>query len=322
MPYTLPSSLPLDRLIKVWEPAEEALARLDQALAGSALKGAWLARADFEEAAASLWIEGELVPFEDLVLDDASTNARTPTHQLSHARAVLLNRRSLARQGPRSALTLPGILALQERRERLEGPSPEAEALLDQDPNWNTESQIAVWLSFLPALQAYPALLAAAIALHAWEGMEPFQRHNATVGRLLAPVLLWHRAKIDGQVLCLSAGLKRLRWLRRPGRPLEVWIDEFCQAVALAAQQGLKAHQQLQLSEALMARRLEGRRRSSRLPDVARLVLDHPMVSAPMVAAKLKISQQAAGALLEELVGAGALRELTGRSRFRAFGLA
>jgi hypothetical protein len=123
----------MDRLIKVWEPAEEALARLDQALAGSALKGAWLARADFEEAAASLWIEGELVPFEDLVLDDASTNARTPTHQLSHARAVLLNRRSLARQGPRAALTLPGILALQERRERLEGPSPEAEALLDQE---------------------------------------------------------------------------------------------------------------------------------------------------------------------------------------------
>jgi hypothetical protein len=41
-----------------------------------------------------------------------------------------------------------------------------------------------------------------------------------------------------------------------------------------------------------------------------------------MVAEKLKISQQAAGTLLEEFVGAGAVRELTGRSRFRAFGLA
>jgi hypothetical protein len=322
MAYALPSRLPLDRIIKVWEPAEEALARLDQALAGSALKGAWLARADFEEAAAALWLEGELVPLEDLVLDDASTNARTPTHQLYQARAVLLSRRSLARQEPKKALTLQGILALQERRERLDGPSPEAEALLDQDPNWNTEGRIHDWLALLPALEAFPALPAAAVAWHAWEAIEPFQRHNATLGRLLAPVLLWQRGKIDGQILCLGAGLKRLRWLPRQGRPLQAWIEEFCQAVALAAQQGLKAHQQLQLAEALMTRRLEGRRRSSRLPDVARLVLDHPLVSAPMVAEKLKISQQAAGSLLEEFVGAGALRELTGRSRFRAFGLA
>src|SRR5690606_38667552 len=105
MGYALPSSLSLDRILTVWEPAEEALARLDQALTGSALKAAWLARADFEEAAAALWLEGELVPLEDLVLDDASTNARTPTHQLFQARAVLLNRRSLARQGPKKALT-------------------------------------------------------------------------------------------------------------------------------------------------------------------------------------------------------------------------
>lgn len=322
MAYALPSSLPLDRIIKVWEPAEEALARLDQALAGSALKAPWLARADFEEAAASLWLEGELVPLEDLVLDDASTNARTPTHELFQARAVLLNRRSLARQGPKKALTLEGVLALQERRERLEGPSPEAEALLDQDPHWNTEGRLHDWLALLPALEAFPALPAAAVALHAWDVLEPFQVRNAALGRLLLPLLLWQRGKIEGQVLCLSVGLKRLRWLHRAGRPLEAWIEETCQAVALATGQGLKAHQQLLLAESLMARRLEGRRRSSRLPDVARLVLDHPLVSAPMVAEKLKISQQAAGTLLDEFVGAGAVRELTGRSRFRAFGLA
>lgn len=320
MPYKIPDKLPWDRIAAAWEAAEERFARLDQVVADSDLRDAWMARAHFEEAAAALWLEGKLVPLEDLVLYDAKTAIRLPTQELFQARSVLLSRRSLARQGPDESLSLPGILALKERRERLTeaalGP-----VILDHDPDWDTESHVAEWLDLLVELDRFPALPAAAIALHAWDAVEPFQQGNATIGRLLASVLLWRRGKAHGLVLCPSVGLKGLRWLDRRGLPLSPWIDEFCQAVVLAADHGLERHRRLKLAQQMMGRQSAGRRRSSRLPALAQLVLDYPLVSAPMAAKQLGMTQEGASGLLDQLVKAGIVRELTGRSRFRAFGL-
>jgi hypothetical protein len=58
--------------------AEDTLARLDERLAKSPIRDGWIARTHFLDAAAALWLEGELVHLEDLVLHDAGMDVRTP----------------------------------------------------------------------------------------------------------------------------------------------------------------------------------------------------------------------------------------------------
>jgi predicted transcriptional regulator len=66
-----------------------------------------------------------------------------------------------------------------------------------------------------------------------------------------------------------------------------------------------------------MQHRVSGRRTSSKLPQLIDLVLSKPMVSAAIIAAELGITPQ--GAL--KIAGELNLRELTGRGRFRAWGV-
>lgn len=66
----------------------------------------------FADACASLWIDGELVHLEDLVLRDASADIRTPTHELTIAHDVLSARRRIAAQPAGWALGRKGLGSL------------------------------------------------------------------------------------------------------------------------------------------------------------------------------------------------------------------
>lgn len=57
-------------------------------------------RAHLADTCASLWIDGELIHFEDLVLHDATKDIRTPTHELTIARDVLKTCRRVATDPP------------------------------------------------------------------------------------------------------------------------------------------------------------------------------------------------------------------------------
>lgn len=95
MPYDL-AKLPIQSLMRPLSDAGIALARLDERIARSPVGEGFLERAHFADACASLWIDGELVHLEDLVLHDAGHDIRTPTHELTIARDVLRTRRRLA----------------------------------------------------------------------------------------------------------------------------------------------------------------------------------------------------------------------------------
>jgi len=84
-----------------------------------------------------------------------------------------------------------------------------------------------------------------------------------------------------------------------------------------AGELGMKEHDRLFLARTLFERKLEGRRTSSKLPELVELVLAKPLVSAGMVAKTLDMTPQAARRIVLEL----GLREMTGRGRFRAWGL-
>ncbi|MHC2303511.1 hypothetical protein ACVJBD_007778 [Rhizobium mongolense] len=111
------------------EPAFRAgveLARLDERIARSPVGQGWLERSQFTDACASLWIDGELVHLEDLVLHDATKDIRTPTHELTIARDVLRTRRRIAGQSPDWALCADGIRSLRKISEIGSGGGDEA----------------------------------------------------------------------------------------------------------------------------------------------------------------------------------------------------
>ncbi|AHK47328.1 putative 41.8 kDa protein (plasmid) [Ensifer adhaerens OV14] len=76
----------------------------------------------------------------------------------------------------------------------------------------------------------------------------------------------------------------------------------------------MKEHDRLALAQEMMERRLEGRRTSTKLPELVELVRAKPLVPAGTVAKTLDVTRQAARRVVLEL----GLREMTGRGRFRA----
>lgn len=82
-------------LLKPVSEAGTALVRIDERIARSDVGSGWIGRSNIAEACASLWIDGEFVILEDLVLHDASHDIRTPTHELTIARDVLRSRRRI-----------------------------------------------------------------------------------------------------------------------------------------------------------------------------------------------------------------------------------
>ena len=68
----------------------------------------------FADSCASLWIDGELVHLEDLVLHDADADIRAPTHELTIARDVLRCRRRIAAQPPGWSLSPEGLRVLRQ----------------------------------------------------------------------------------------------------------------------------------------------------------------------------------------------------------------
>ncbi|MBB4388259.1 hypothetical protein GGE61_004601 [Rhizobium leguminosarum] len=96
------------------------MVRLDERIARSPVGQGWIERSHYTDACASLWIDGELVHLEDLVLHDATRDIRTPTHELTIARDVLRTRRRVAGQSPDWALSADGIRSL---RQAWPGPS-------------------------------------------------------------------------------------------------------------------------------------------------------------------------------------------------------
>jgi hypothetical protein len=113
--YQIPDPLPWAAIAGPLAAAEDALARLDERLAKSPVREGWISRTHYTDAAACLWLDGELVHIEDLVLHDAGMDIRAPTHELTRAHAVLRTRRRVADAKPGWALSPAGLDSLRGR---------------------------------------------------------------------------------------------------------------------------------------------------------------------------------------------------------------
>lgn len=359
MTYLL-TDFDLERLVSPLATATASLARLDERIARSAIREGWTQRMHFRDAIACQWLDGELVHLEDLVLHDARMDIRAPTHELIRTHDMLRTRRQMAGQEASWALSAAGLAQLRgrapdrvqafaalERKSMDSGDALEAEmnaldAVLARaqqtldavtktqaapatrevehsliyDADWDEDERLRQWLGVVEASAHLPPVLRTALALEAWHAIGVLQ-HTRWLGPLLAASLLRETGLTAAHLVALHIGLQAVPREERQAKSRNARLCATLNALTAASQAGLKEHDRLLLAKGHLERRVAGRRSSSRLPDLIKLVLSHPVVSSGMIEAHLGVSAQGAVNLVTEL----GLREVTGRQRFRAWGL-
>lgn len=349
--------------------AGEALARFDERVSRSPIRDGFLQRQNFQDAVSSLWIDGELVHVEDLVLHDARMDIRAPTNEIVNAHRILRARRLMESHAPQWPFGDEGINLLRGKSSQPQPLLPNVDTDNDEteqpdreDKN-NTDDALAEELAEMdalllrssamvsdalsyrsPALRSseipedrgaveeseddrlqqwrklvdqcvdYPGPLRAAILLDAWRSLEVLDR-SPWLGRQLAAASL--RAGGLATLPALNTGLRTIQRERRHSPHQEERLIAILDGMHGASQLGMREHDRLLNGKSRMERRLAGRRSNSRLPDLIELVLANPVVSTAMIVKALGTTPQGAVVLANQLE----LREMTGRGRFRAWGI-
>lgn len=188
-----------------------------------------------------------------------------------------------------------------------------------RDPAYDAAGRFERWLTVLEEGRGLPAALAAALALDAWLWLEPSERAGE-LGFAFAATVLRERGLGSAHLPAPGLGLRRGKFRWSPHLAFSVRVAGLLGAFGEAAAFGQADLDRLTLARTVMLRRCEGRRGNSKLAELVDLFVSSPLVTVQLAAVRLQVTPQAVEAMLKEL-GGSLPRELTGRKRYRAWGI-
>ncbi|MEO9735433.1 RHE_PE00001 family protein [Roseibium sp.] len=364
---------PLDRTSRALTRADERLARTGDLADGVR------SRAQLFDTCASMALDGDLVHLEDLVLHDAGTDRRAPTHELTRAARLLALRRRIDRQPPETVLSRNAIVTLigrqadsleegtargsragegrggepaisthaqddadreenllaeidavlQRSRQLAEGtiPAPQSStdrnALVRAAPDPETpdrRDRLDAWLAILNEARTLtlPPVLTAVTLLDAWQLLQPLDSWPE-LGRLLSATFLKSQVTTS-HLPPLSVALRKSPFRWRGKNPFQTRISGLLTGFETAARDTMDQLDRLSIAKEQLDRHCRSCRSHSRLPDFARMFLSRPLVTIPMARQELGVTAAAVDHMIRQL-GPALPRELTGRGRYRAWGI-
>jgi hypothetical protein len=213
------------------------------------------------------------------------------------------------------------IDALLDRTDKVlagETPLPKSRPHLVYDPDVDEAENEDVWLDVVKRVSHWPAVAAAAVAWDAWLDLNLYTR-QPWLGLTMAASILRARG-VTNHLLPLAAGFKKSKFRPQGREGILEKLQGFCQVLEEAVEIANKDLERLILARELMNRVADKCRSNSKLPELIDLFLSRPLVTVPLGAKLLKVTPKAVDLMLVQLGGA-LPRELTGRRRYRAWGI-
>jgi hypothetical protein len=199
-----------------------------------------------------------------------------------------------------------------------ETPLPKSRSHLVYDPDVDEAENEDLWLDFVKRTSHWPAIAAAAVAWNAWLDLNLYTR-LPWLGLTMAASILRARG-LTSHLLPLAAGFKQSKFRPQGREGAKEKLEGFCQVLEEALSIAHKDLDRLILARELMCRVTAKTRSNSKLPELVNLFLSRPLVTVALGAKLLKVTPKAVDLMLAQLGGARP-RELTGRSRYRAWGI-
>ncbi|WP_246179405.1 RHE_PE00001 family protein [Microvirga thermotolerans] len=213
---------------------------------------------------------------------------------------------------------IDAILARTSKTLAGETPLPKRRSHLVYDPEIDEAENEDLWLDVVKRTEQWPAIAAAAITWDAWTALGMYPR-QPWLGLIMAGSILRARG-LTTHLLPLVSGYKASRYRLQGGEGGVEKVEAFARIVDEAVSQGEKDLQRLILARETMMRRAKDCRSNSRLPQLIDLFLSRPLVSVAIASKLIGVTPKAVDLMLAQLGGA-LPRELTGRRRYRAWGI-
>jgi hypothetical protein len=197
-------------------------------------------------------------------------------------------------------------------------PLPKSRSHLVYDPDVDEAENEDAWLDVVKRVSHWPSVAAAAVAWDAWLDLNLYSR-QPWLGLTMAASILRARG-LTNHLLPLAAGFKQSKFRPQGREGTREKLEGFCQVINEALAIANKDLDRLILARELMKRVTRECRSNSKLPGLVELFLSRPLVTGPLAAKLLKVTPKAVDLMLAQLGGA-LPRELTGRTRYRAWGI-
>jgi cell filamentation protein, protein adenylyltransferase len=171
-----------------------------------------------------------------------------------------------------------------------------------------------------------PPLIRIALVHYQFEAIHPFLDGNGRIGRLLISLLLCQARLLPQPLLYLSAFFegrrdeyyKRLMDISKEGKWRE-WIDFFLEGVVEQSNDAIQRTDRLLGLWQTYRSKLQEARSSALLLQLVDRLFETPVLSIPRAASLLKVTQRSVAKLIDKLISANMVTEVTKRERYRLY---